>query len=55
MPKVEEVQLGDLKTGDQISVMGQVADLHPSLLPLMDHTNGIARQRKNLVIGLGTI
>ena len=55
MPKVEVVQLGDLKTGDQISVMGQVADLHMSLLPLMDHTNGIARQRKNLVIGQGTI
>ena len=55
MPRIKIVQLGDLKTGDQISVMGQVADLHPSLLPLMDHTNGIARQRKNLVIGLGTI
>ena len=41
MPKVEEVQLGDLKTGDQIAVMGQVADLHPSLLPFMDHTNGV--------------
>lgn len=41
MPRIEIVQLGDLKTGDQIAVMGQVADLHPSLLPLMDHTDGI--------------
>ena len=40
MPRIESVQLGDLKTGDQIAVMGQVADLHPSLLPLMDHTDG---------------
>ena len=41
MSRIEIVQLGDLKTGDQIAVMGQVADLHPSLLPLMDHTDGI--------------
>ena len=41
MPRIEIVQLADLKTGDQIAVMGQVADLHPSLLPFMDHTNGI--------------
>ena len=41
MLRIEIVQLGDLKTGDKIAVMGEVADLHSSLLPLMDHTNGI--------------
>jgi len=41
MPRIEVVQLSDLKTGDQTAVMGNVVDLHPSLLPLMDHTKGI--------------
>jgi len=41
MPIIEVVQLRDLKTGDQIAVMANVVDLNPSLLPLMDHTNGI--------------
>ena len=40
MSKLEFVQEGELKTGDQIAVMGQVEDIHPSLLPLMSHTNG---------------
>ena len=40
MSEPEPVHLNDLETGDQIAVMGQVADLHESLLPLMDHTNG---------------
>ena len=41
MPKVKVVKLGDLKTGDLIAVMGQVVDLNPSLLPLMEHTDGV--------------
>ena len=31
MPIIEVVQLRDLKTGDQIAVMGIVVDLNPSL------------------------
>ena len=41
MPVIEVVQLSDLNTGDQVAVMGQVEDLHPSLRPFMDHTNGV--------------
>ena len=40
MAKVEVVQLSDLKTGDQIAVMGNVADIHSSLRPWMQHTGG---------------
>ncbi|KAJ7372535.1 hypothetical protein OS493_019044 [Desmophyllum pertusum] len=31
---IKEVKLGDLKTGDQIAVRGNVEDLHPSLRTL---------------------
>ena len=40
MPRIEVAQLSDLKTGDQIAVEGNVDDLDPSLLLVMDHTNG---------------
>ena len=40
MPRIEAAQLSDLKTGDQIAVEGNVDDLNPSLLLVMDHTNG---------------
>ena len=36
--RYEEVQLRDLKTGDQIAISGNVADLHPLLVPLTMHT-----------------
>ena len=36
--RYEKVKLGDLKHGDQIAVMGNVADLNPLLSPLMTHT-----------------
>ena len=34
----EKVKLGDLKHGDQVAVMGNVANLSPLPLPLMAHT-----------------
>jgi len=36
--RYEEVKMRDLKHGDQIAVMGNVADLSPLLTPLMEHT-----------------
>jgi len=41
MARIDDVQLSDLKTGDQIAVKGNVVDLNPSLLPLMYHNDGI--------------
>ena len=43
MPRIEVVQaaqLSDLKTADQIAVEGNVDDLDPSLLLVMDHAKG---------------
>lgn len=39
--RYEEVQLKDLKTGDQIAVSGNVKDLHSLLVPLTMHTENI--------------
>lgn len=39
--RYDEVQLKDLNTGDQIAVCGNVADLHPLLVPLTMHTDNI--------------
>ena len=36
--RYEEVKLRDLEHGDQIAVLGNVADLNPWLIPLMTHT-----------------
>ena len=36
--RYEEVKLGDLETGDQIAVSGNVKDLHPLLVPFTMHT-----------------
>ena len=38
--RLEEVQLGDLKDGDQIAVRGNVEDLSSWLLPFTAHTGG---------------
>lgn len=39
--RYEEVQLNDLNTGDQIAICGNVADLHPLLVPFTMHTDNI--------------
>ena len=39
--RYEEVQLKDLKTGDQIAVSGNVRDLHPLLVLFTIHTENI--------------
>ena len=36
--RYEEVKLGDLETGDQIAISGNVKDLHPLLVPFTMHT-----------------
>ena len=41
MPRYERAWLSDLKTSDQIAVMGNVVELNPSLLQFMRHTNGV--------------
>ena len=38
--KIEEVKLGDLKTGDQIAVKGNVENLSPCLILVTAHSNG---------------
>ena len=38
--KIEEVKLGDLKTGDQIAVKGNVENLSPCLSLVTAHSNG---------------
>lgn len=40
MARIEKVQLHELSTGDQIAVMGYVADLDEALVPLMSHAGG---------------
>lgn len=39
--RYEEVKLGGLEHGDQIAVMGKVANISEWLVPLMGHTGGI--------------
>lgn len=39
--RYEEVQLKDLNTGDQIAICGNVADLHPLLVPFTMHTDNV--------------
>ena len=39
--RYEKVNLGDLETGDQIAISGNMKNLHPLLVPLTLHTDSV--------------